>query len=118
MGEPAVSDLGVVSIIEDPATEEGPGIAFSLHFDSIADFPNEPKDGERDEVIKEKGKGAEEEIVLMEIFEVFREGLLLDAGSREIVVEGVVVVDDFGFSVHSRSILRCLKNGGNLNGVC
>ena len=54
----------------------------------------------------------------MEIFEVFREGLLFDARSREIVVEGVVVVDDFGFSVHSRSILRCLKNGGNLNGVC
>ena len=100
LNKPAVTNLGVVAIEENASSKERTDVFLSFHLDSIANFADEPQDGESQKVVKNKGKDRPQEVVFVQIAESFGKTFLLYRSSGEIVRQGVFVINDFRIAFH------------------
>ena len=98
--EETIADLSVIAVNEITAEREFLELFPTHHFDAPADFAHDPKDRKSQQVIGRIGKELPNRIPV-DVLEALPERFALDVGARKLVIEEVIVINDFLNPTHS-----------------
>ena len=87
-----VDDLRVVAIVESPLPTEDLEVLLALDLHAEDEFHRKPKDGKGDDPIEEEGRHTRKDS-LPNVLVVLGKGFAFDFGAREVIGEGVFVID-------------------------